>query len=53
MEVSGQLHTPAALPPVPIGQEYRWASESIWTRWREEKLPDTNGDRTPVVQPLA
>jgi hypothetical protein len=38
MEVSGQLHAPAALPPgkgplVPIGQEAGWAPEPFWTRW--------------------
>jgi hypothetical protein len=35
MEVSGQLHAPAALPPgkeplVPIGQEAGWAPEPFW-----------------------
>jgi hypothetical protein len=38
MEMSGQLHAPAALPPeketvVSIGQEARWAPESVWTRY--------------------
>jgi hypothetical protein len=37
MEVSGQLHTPADLPPgkeppVPTGQEVGWAPESVWKR---------------------
>jgi len=37
MEVSGQLHAPAALPPgkeplVPIGYEAGWAPEPFWTR---------------------
>jgi hypothetical protein len=27
LEVSGQLHAPAALPPVPIGQKAWWAPE--------------------------
>jgi hypothetical protein len=36
MEVSGQHHTPAALPPgkeplVPIGQEAGWDPEPFWT----------------------
>jgi hypothetical protein len=39
MEVSGQVHIPAALPPgkeplVPIGQEAGWVPEPFWTRWR-------------------
>jgi hypothetical protein len=38
MEMSGQLHAPAALSPrkdplVPIGQEAGWDPESVWTRW--------------------
>jgi hypothetical protein len=37
MEVSGQLHAPAALSPgeelVPIGQEAEWAPEPVRTRW--------------------
>jgi hypothetical protein len=37
--VSGQLHTPAALPPgkeppVPTGQEAGWAPEPVWKTWR-------------------
>jgi hypothetical protein len=41
LEVSGQLHTPAALTPgketpVPIGQEVGWASEPVWTIRRSE-----------------
>jgi hypothetical protein len=42
MEVSGQLHDTAALPPgkelpVPIGYEAGWAPESVWLRWRRQK----------------
>jgi hypothetical protein len=42
MEVSGQLHAPAALPPgkdppVPNGQEAGWAPESFWTQLRRDK----------------
>jgi hypothetical protein len=38
MEMSGQLHAPAALPPekeplILIGQEAVWAPEPFWTRW--------------------
>jgi hypothetical protein len=43
MEMSGQLHTPAALPvgkssPVPIGLEGGLAPEPVWTLWRRESL---------------
>jgi hypothetical protein len=36
MELSGQLHVPAALPPegefsVPIGQEAGWAAKPVWS----------------------
>jgi hypothetical protein len=42
MEVSGQLHAPAALPPEkkppePIGQNARWAPEPVWRLGRREK----------------
>jgi hypothetical protein len=38
MEISGQLHAPAALfpgkePLVPIEWEAGWAPEPLWTRW--------------------
>jgi len=59
MEVSGQLHAPAALlsgkkPPVPIEQEAGWAPQPAWKRWRREKhpLPAPAGNRTPV-KPVA
>jgi hypothetical protein len=59
MEVSGQLHTPAALPPgkeplVPTEQEAEWAPEMVWTRGEEqensEPLP---GLEPPIIQPVA
>jgi hypothetical protein len=39
LEVSGQLHAPAALPtekelPVPIGQEAGWTPEPVSTTWK-------------------
>jgi hypothetical protein len=42
MEVSGQLHAPAALtpgqePPAPNVYEAGWAPEPVWTLWRREK----------------
>jgi hypothetical protein len=59
LEVSGQLHAPAALtpgkePPVPIEQEVRWTSEPVWTIWRSENSwshRDSNSDSS-VVQPV-
>jgi hypothetical protein len=52
MDVSGQLHDPAALPPgkdplVPTGQEAGWAPEPFWTRWFREKFRVPAGNRTP------
>jgi hypothetical protein len=57
MEVSGQLHAPAALlpgkePSEPIGQEAGWTQEAFWTLWRREKSY-TAGNRTQVVQLVA
>jgi hypothetical protein len=48
LEVSGQFHVPAALPPeknspVPIGQCAGWASEPGWTTWRGEKILTLSG----------
>jgi len=42
--VNGQLQAPAALlpgkkPPVLIGYVAEWAPESVWMRWRREKIP--------------
>jgi hypothetical protein len=42
MEVSGQLHAPAAFlpgkkPPVLIEYEGEWTQLSVWTFWRREK----------------
>jgi hypothetical protein len=62
MEVSGQLHASAALPPgkeplMTIEQEAAWAPEPLWTRFRREKFPapphrESNPDH-PNVQPEA
>jgi hypothetical protein len=57
MEVSGQLHAPAALPPgkwhpVHISHEAGWAPEPVCTLLRREKsYPAVN--RTRAVQPVA
>jgi hypothetical protein len=52
MEVSGQLHAPAALPRgkeslEPFGYEAGWASEPIWMQLCREKFPAPSGTRTP------
>jgi hypothetical protein len=60
LEVSGQLHAPAALPPgkelpVPIVQEAGWTPVPVWTTWRRENFwpyRDSNSDSS-VVQPVA
>jgi hypothetical protein len=51
MEVGGQVHAQAALPPgkepqVPIRQEAWWATEPVWTRWWGEKFPAPTGSWT-------
>jgi len=28
--VSGQLHAPAALPPIPFGEDGGWETEAVW-----------------------
>jgi hypothetical protein len=61
MEVSGQLHAPAALPAgkeplVPTGYEDGWASEPFWKRWCRKKFPapaKESSPNTPIVQPVA
>jgi hypothetical protein len=58
MEVSGQLHSPTALPPgkeppVPIGKASGWAPEAVWTQWIIEKSLASVGNSTLSVQPVA
>jgi hypothetical protein len=50
MEVSGQLHAPAALLPgketlTPIGYEAGWTPEPYWTRRGRGKFPAPTGNR--------
>jgi hypothetical protein len=57
MEVSGQLHTSAALTPgnkhpVHIGQEAGWAPKSVWALWRREETLAPARNRTPAVDSL-
>jgi hypothetical protein len=60
MEVSGQLHAPAALlpgkmPPVPIEWEVGWIPEPVWSTWsRENSWPYRESNSNPsVVQAVA
>jgi hypothetical protein len=58
MEVSGQLHAPAALPlekepPVLIGYEVGWAPEPAWRLWNREKSLALAGNRIPAVHHAA
>jgi hypothetical protein len=41
---------PGKVPPVPTGQEARWASELVWILGLKEKSFASAGDRTPFVQ---
>jgi hypothetical protein len=55
MEVSGQLHIPASLPPgkespVRIEQESGCAPRAVLDEVEEKNTPAPTGKRTPVVQ---
>jgi hypothetical protein len=55
MEVSGQLHAQAALPPEKnrlASTEYEglWVPEKVWTLWRRDKLFEPDGSRTMIPQ---
>jgi hypothetical protein len=61
MEVSGQLHAPAALPPgkeplVPIWWEAGWAPRAVLDAVVKRKIPNPRREskpRTPIIQPVA
>jgi hypothetical protein len=58
MDVTGQLHGPAALspekePPVPLRYEARRAPESVWMLWSKAKCIASATNRTPAAQPVA
>jgi hypothetical protein len=52
--VSGQLPSPLGKePPVPIGQEARWAQRVDLDAVAKRKIPVPAGNRNSVVQPVA
>jgi hypothetical protein len=58
MEMNGQLHTPAALPPekqwsAPTVYESEGTPESVWTLWRRVKYICCIQNRIVVVYLLA
>jgi hypothetical protein len=58
MEVSGQLHAPAALLPgieplVPIGQETGWIPDRSGRGGEEKNSQPLPGLEPPIIQPVA
>jgi hypothetical protein len=59
MEVNGQLHFPAALPPgklLPVHIEYEalWAPKPVWTLWKKKREdPCIFRDSNSAIQPVA
>jgi hypothetical protein len=51
LKVSGQLHAPAALLPVPTGYEAGWAPVPVWTLWRENSWPYRDSKSDPPCRP--
>jgi hypothetical protein len=53
--VSGQLHAPAALPPVSFFDRFGWTPDPIWTTWRwENSWPYRySNSGLSVVEPIA
>jgi hypothetical protein len=37
--MGGQLHVPAALSPLPTGDEVEWGPDPVWTLWTGKILP--------------
>jgi hypothetical protein len=57
MEVSGQLHVPAALPPgkeppVPIGYEGGWPQSRSGRGGEEKNSKPSPGIEPPIIQPV-
>jgi hypothetical protein len=58
MELSGQLHAPAALSlvrkfPLLSGQDAGWAPEAVWVSWKREKSLAPSGNRSTAAQSVA
>jgi len=54
MEVSGQLHSPASLPPretAPGTQCIGWAPELVWLWWQREKSMSLQGIESQSSSP--
>jgi hypothetical protein len=51
IEVSGKLHAPSALSPVPIEWKAEWATELVWTFLEEGKVSCPCWDSNPVYHP--
>jgi len=49
--MSGQLHGPAASPPVFIWKEVGWVTEPVWTPWQREKFLPILGIETRSSSP--
>jgi hypothetical protein len=55
MDVSSQLHVPAALvpgkePPHPLDSRAVWAQLAVWTMWRRDEYLAYAENRTLTVQ---
>jgi hypothetical protein len=55
MEVGGQFHSLAALPPgeeplVPTEKEAGWTQELVWTQWWRENFPVPAKSQNPDPQ---
>jgi len=58
MEVSEQIHAPAALapgkePPVPLDRRLGGPQSQSGCGEEGREIPDPVGNRTPVIQPVA
>jgi hypothetical protein len=52
--MSGQLHAPAVLSPVPIRLEAVWVPEPVWTTWKKGKFLSLPGlELRPLGRPAS